>query len=444
MGATPLALLGEAPAGQPVGQDYVPHVVAWNLTRRCNLECAHCYIAAGPQEQATDELSTDECLRIAGEILEVNPAPLFILSGGEPLLREDLAEIARFATDRGATVVVGTNGTLLTDTRIEELKAAGVTGLAVSIESLHAGYHDRFRRGHGALEATLAGVERLRQHQLDFIVQTTLTKGNQDQLEELVEWSAAQGAVSFNAYFLVATGRGDRLSDLSPGDYEVLLTQLVDLHVRYLGRMMVRAKCAPHFMRLVHQRVPDSPVLNYATRCPCGVQYCRVTPDGKLTACPYMPLPAGDLRHTAFASVWREAPLFRALRTGTLGGKCGICEYRRLCGGCRARAYALEKDPMAADPSCVYEPAGDIPVIEIARAVTYGMTAQPALRWAAEAEARVQRIPSFVRAVVMQRVEDYARRHGRTEVTLDLLSEVRSAMPVDFSKRKPFFLRDDD
>ncbi len=313
----------------------------------------------------------------------------------------------------------------------------------MSIESLHAGYHDRFRRGHGALEATLAGVERLRQHQLDFIVQTTLTKGNQDQLEELVEWSAAQGAVCFNAYFLVATGRGDRLSDLSPGDYEVLLNQLVDLHVRYLGRMMVRAKCAPHFMRLVHQRVPDSPVLNYATRCPCGVQYCRVTPDGKLTACPYMPLPAGDLRHTPFASVWHKAPLFRALRTGTLGGKCGICEYRKLCGGCRARAYALEKDPMAADPSCAYEPAGDIPVIETARAVTYGMTAQPALRWAVEAEARVQRIPSFVRAVVMKRVEDYARRHGRTEVTLDLLSEVRSAMPVDFSKRKPFFLRDD-
>ncbi len=118
MGATPRALLGEARAGQSVGHDYVPHVVAWNLTRRCNLECAHCYIAAGPQEQATDELSTDECLRIAGEILEVNPAPLFILSGGEPLLREDLAEIARFATDRGATVVDGTNGTLLTDTRI--------------------------------------------------------------------------------------------------------------------------------------------------------------------------------------------------------------------------------------------------------------------------------------------------------------------------------------
>ena len=443
MGATPLALLGEARAGQPGGHDYVPHVVAWNLTRRCNLECAHCYIAAGPQEQATDELSTDECLRIAGEILEVNPAPLFILSGGEPLLREDLAEIARFATDRGATVVIGTNGTLLTDTRIEELKAAGVTGLAVSIESLHASYHDRFRRGHGALEATLAGVERLRQHQLDFIVQTTLTKGNQDQLEELVEWSAAQGAVCFNAYFLVATGRGDRLSDLSPGDYEILLTQLVDLHVRYLGRMMVRAKCAPQFMRLVHQRVPDSPVLNYATRCPCGVQYCRVTPDGKLTACPYMPLPAGDLRHTPFASVWHKAPLFRALRTGTLGGKCGICEYRKLCGGCRARAYALEKDPMAADPSCAYEPAGDIPVIEIERAVTYGMAARPALRWAAEAEARVQRIPSFVRGVVMRRVEDYARSHGRTEVTLDLLSEVRSAMPVDFSKRKPFFLRDD-
>lgn len=425
------------------GGGFVPHVVAWNLTRRCNLECAHCYIAAGPAETADDELSTDECFRIAGEILAVNPSPMFVLSGGEPLLRPDLAAIASFAVERGATVVVGTNGTLLTDERIAELKAAGVSGIAISIESLSPTYHDRFRHGHGSLEATLQAVERLTRHSLDFIVQMTLTKGNREELRDLAAWAAEHGAVSFNAYFLVSTGRGAGMRDLAPADYEDLITRLVDLHVEYLGRMMVRAKCAPHFMRLVHERAPDSPMLNYETRCPCGTQYCRITPDGKLTACPYLPRAAGDLRQDSFASIWRTAPLFAELRGGELGGKCGVCSYRKLCGGCRARAYALEGDLMAADPSCAYEPDPAAPVIERARAVTYGNPAARALRWTPDAESRMRRIPSFVRGVVVDRVERFARERGHQTVTVDLLSEVRSAMPLDFSKRKPFFMRDD-
>jgi radical SAM protein with 4Fe4S-binding SPASM domain len=233
------------------------------------------------------------------------------------------------------------------------------------------------------------------------------------------------------------------MGGLSADEYEELLEQLVDLHVEYQGRMLVRAKCAPHFMRLVHRRVPDSPVLNYSTRCPCGVQYCRVTPDGKLTACPYMPLPAGDLRKQSFEEVWNESDLFLALRTAQLGGKCGKCEYRELCGGCRARAYAVEGDFLAADPSCAYEPNEMTPVIEPPRSVTYGMAVSTELDWSAEASQRVQRIPSFVRGVVVRRVEDYARRNGHTEVTLELLREVRSNMPIDFSKRKPFFMGDD-
>ncbi|HEX9729927.1 MAG TPA: radical SAM protein [Gemmatimonadales bacterium] len=441
-----LALLGDAPVGEVetgARVSYVPHVVAWNLTRRCNLECAHCYISAGPGQQLAGEISTADCLRIIDEILALNPAPMFILSGGEPLLREDLGTIARHAVGGGATVVVGTNGTLLTDAKIDALREAGVLGVAVSVDSLRPAYHDRFRHGHGSLDATRAAVERLRAHALDFVVQTTLTKGNREELHELVAWAAEAGAVSFNAYFLVATGRGSGMGDLSPAAYESALEELVDLHEAYLGRMMVRAKCAPHFMRLVHQRVPASPMLHYATRCPCGVHYCRITPDGKLTACPYMPLPAGDLMQTPFAEVWQSSPLFSQLRSGQVGGKCGACEYRQLCGGCRARAYATTGDPLAADPSCAYEPAGDVPLVQHLRAVTYGSATERRLRWTPEAEARINRIPSFVRGVVIERVETFARREGRGEVTIDLLSEVRRAMPVDFSKRLPFFLRDD-
>ena len=421
----------------------VPHVVAWNLTRRCNLECAHCYISAGPSETAEGELSTGECLRIAGEILALNPSPMFILSGGEPLLRDDLCIIARECSARGATVVVGTNGTLLTDERIGALKEAGVRGVAVSVDSLEERRHDNFRHGAGALAATTEALARLREHRLDFIIQTTATKGNRAELARLVDWAADQGAVAFNLYFLVATGRGARLSDLDASEYELLLAELVVHHRRLMGRMMVRAKCAPQFMRHLHQSAPGSPALQYETRCPCGVQYCRITPDGKLTPCPYLPTPAGDLREQSFAEVWREAPLFRELRGGALGGKCGSCEYRRLCGGCRARALAVEGDHLAADPSCTYEPTGEVAVIERARAVTYGMPAVRDLRWTPEAEARLGRIPSFVRGVVVRRLEDYARARGVSEITVELMAEVRKAMPVDFSKRAPFFLRDE-
>jgi radical SAM protein with 4Fe4S-binding SPASM domain len=421
----------------------VPHVVAWNLTRRCNLECAHCYISAGPGESGEGELTTDECIRVADEILELNAAPMFILSGGEPLLREDLTEIARHAVERGATVVVGTNGTLLTDEKIVELKSAGVTGVAVSVESLRPAYHDRFRKGHGSLAATTGAVERLQRHRLDFVIQTTLTRANRDELGALAAWAADSGAVSFNAYFLVGTGRGARMSQLTSEEYEDLLGQLVDLHVEYLGRMMVRAKCAPAFMRLVHQRVPTSPILNYSTRCPCGVHYCRVTPDGKLTACPYLPVVAGDLRQTSFADIWRGSELFAELRDGALGGKCGRCGYRELCGGCRASAYARTGDYMAEDVGCAYEPVGAEPVIPRPRAAAYGEAQGRTLPWTAEAQQRLERIPSFVRGVVMKRIEDYAGRQGVHVVTAELLQEVRQAMPVDFSKRLPFFLRDD-
>lgn len=422
--------------------DYVPHVVAWNLTKRCNLECAHCYIAAGPHESAAGELDTAACRDVVDQLLAVNPAPLLILSGGEPLLRRDLTEIAQYASANGATVVVGTNGTLLTHERIAGLKNAGVSGVAVSVDSLRPTYHDNFRHGRGALADVRAALARLTEARLDFIIQTTVTKGNRGELERLVAWSAEQGAVAFNCYFLVPTGRGASLTDLSPADTEAVLGDLARWQREYRGRMMVRAKCAPHFMRHVYQTDPDSPILNYETRCPCGTQYCRITPDGKVTPCPYLPEVAGDLRTQSFGEIWRSSRLFRQLREGTLGGKCGACEYRAVCGGCRARAFALEGDILAADPSCAYEPTGAMAPIEPARVLAYGDDFTPVLVWDDAARERMERIPSFVRGVVMQRVEDYARRTGHWQVTTELLAEVRSAMPIDFSKRKPFFVTD--
>lgn len=422
----------------------IPHVVAWNITRRCNLECSHCYISAGSWQSSENELSTEECHRLLDGVLEVNPSVLLILSGGEPLIRDDLEEIAEHASSAGATVVVGTNGIGLTDERIESLKAAGVTGVAVSIDSLDPTYHDRFRHGAGALSGTLEAVDRLREHQLDFIVQMSLTRGNRAEVPELMAWAAEKGSVSFNLYFLVPTGRGERMEGLSPQENEEVLAELVELERKYRGRMMVRSKCQPQLMRHVIDAGEESPLLNYATRCPCGVQYCRITPEGKLTPCPYMPAVAGDLMKETFGEVWRTSPLFEALREGSLGGRCGKCEYRSVCGGCRARAFAQSGDPLGPDESCAYDPPGDLPLIEPRRSVRYGDAAEQAMPWTAEAEQRIARVPSFVRGVVTKRVEDFARRKGYAVVDLEVMAEVRRNMPVDFSKRLPFFLRDSE
>jgi AdoMet-dependent heme synthase len=422
------------------GPDPVPHVVAWNLTQRCNLACAHCYISAGAWHGAAGELSAQECRRITDEIIALAPAPLFILSGGEPLLRADLEEIAGYAVARGATVVVGTNGTRLSDDRIRSLRAAGVTGVAISIDSLDARYHDRFRHGDGALADTLAAVDRLRAHRLDFIVQTSLTRGNRDELADIAAWADERGAVAFNVYFLVSTGRAADMPGLPPEANEAVLRELAELERTYRGRMLVRSKCQPQLMRHVHAGAAASPLLNYATRCPCGVQYCRITPEGKVTPCPYLPAVAGDLRTQSFGEIWRESPVFRELRGGELGGKCGRCEYRAVCGGCRARAYAQSGDLLGADESCAYEPTGELELIA-PRGVTYGAVAAPALPWTDDAAARMARVPGFVRGVVTARVEDYARAHGHDRITVALLDEVRRSLPIDFSRRAPFFAR---
>lgn len=420
----------------------VPHVVAWNITRRCNLACAHCYISAGSWHSGADELPTVECLRIVDEVLAANPSPMLILSGGEPLVREDLETIAAHASAGGATVVVGTNGIGLTADRITSLKKAGVQGIAVSVDSLNPVYHDRFRHGTGALEDTLAAVDRLGAAELDFIVQTTVTRGNRSELAALVAWAAEKGAVSFNLYFLVETGRGEGMHGMTPAENDEVLAELLLLEAKYRGRMMVRSKCQPQIMRHAWEAGGDSPLLNYQTRCPCGVHYCRITPEGKVTPCPYMPAVAGDLREASFGEIWDGSELFARLRSPELGGKCGDCEYGLVCGGCRARAYAATGDPLGPDESCAYEPDGSRDVIRpAASTVTYGgRERERELTWTAEAEARVDRIPSFVRGVVVDRVETWALENGHSEVTADMLSEMRGRMPVDFSRRRPFFL----
>ena len=398
-------------------QPFRPSLVSWNLTKRCNLRCPHCYMEAG--RAAAHELSTEECLSVLGELRALG-TEMVILTGGEPLLRRDIYEIASAASAAGLWVVMGTNGVLVTDAVAARMIECGVRGVAVSIDSIDAERHDGFRGGRGAFAASLRALEVCRARGLEVLVQTTVMEENYDEVEPLLDLARRLGAWSFNLYFLVQTGRGETMHELSPLRGEAMLRRLVTLQQQYRP-MLVRAKCAPHFKRIAYE---EGEAGLDSGGCMAGVDYCRITPDGDVTPCPYMTAVAGNVRDEGgFTRVWQESPLLQSLRdTSLLGGRCGACEFRELCGGCRCRAYAHTGDVLAEDPGCTYVPTG-VPLEE-----------RP-LVWSPAARARLERIPiAFIRGKVERGVEAFARRHGAPVVTAELMEDA-----IQGSGRAPAF-----
>ncbi|MFQ5926726.1 MAG: SPASM domain-containing protein [Terriglobia bacterium] len=314
-------------------------------------------------------------------------------------------------------VVLGTNGTLLTLERARALAERGLSGVGISLDSLVASRHDAFRGVNGAWQAVVRGIDSARGAGLDVQVQMTLTRDNVRELPRVVHFARQAGVRVLTIFFLVCTGRGQGLVDLTPEEYERTLQWLAQLQG---DGVMLRPRCAPTFRRVLAQRKPDSILLQSDTgRCMAGKNYCRITPDGKVTPCPYMPLIASDLREHSFGTIWRSAPLLQALRTPTLQGRCGACEYRELCGGCRARSFAASGDPLGEDPWCAYIPGTDKPSPRREEA---------AVAWTAEAESRINKVPFFVRSTVRSAVEAFARRQGVARVTPELLDEARRKM----------------
>jgi radical SAM protein with 4Fe4S-binding SPASM domain len=339
---------------------------------------------------------------------------MVVLTGGEPLLRSDVVTLARRAADLGLMIVVGTNGMLLDARRVAALQASGVRAVGISLDSLDPVYHDRFRGLPGAWKATLAGIDICRRAGLMFQLHFTVTDDNADELDDMIAFARGAGAAVLNVFFVVCTGRGRTLSNISVDRYEAVLHRLAEA-ARDETALVVRARCAPHFKRLARQMVPPLPITladGYeAGGCLAGTRYCRVTPEGELTPCPYMEVSAGSVRETDFAVLWRDAPLFAALRSPTLEGRCGVCEYAKLCGGCRARPLARDNNLMGEDFLCGYQPAGS-PMIE--PVIPQGAAA---LTWSEEAEARLGHVPAFVRRFVRQRAEAYVRERGEHVIT---------------------------
>ena len=425
------------------------HVVSWNLTRLCNLRCQHCYIEAGPLKKGelAGELSTEECLRVVDQIAEVNPNALLILTGGEPLLRRDVFEIARYANGRGFWVVVGTNGVKITHDLVRRMIESGIRGVSLSLDALDPAAHDRFRGVEGAWENTVTGSRILNELGLPFIVQTTIGRHNVGEIEAIARYAFELGARVFNLYFLVPTGRGAFISNIEPEEYEAAMGRLREIQAEFQGRMLVNSKCAPHYQRVLYEHDPESPFLKTfgagAGGCPAGTHYCGITPTGDLTPCPYLPVYGGNLRERSFREIWEGSEVFTRIRARkALGGRCGACEFNAVCGGCRARAFGKTGDYMAEDPWCVYEPGrhgGGL--IQFGGAVTYGLPDARAMRWTAEAEERLREAPSFVRGMVSRRVEEYARRQGYAEVTAAVMDEVRREVLGGRIGRVPPFVR---
>ena len=345
-----------------------PHelrMVAWELIRSCNLACGHCR-ASSERGPYPGELNTEECLRVMDEIATIGN-PVIILTGGEPLLRTDIFELAEYGTKKGFRMVMATNGTLITEEKVKLMKAAGIQRISVSLDGPDPESHDTFRKVKGAFAESLRGIEIAKKHGLPFQINTTITRANLHLIEKILRLAIDLGAVAHHIFLLVPTGRGKELQDqeISALDYEKTLHWFYEQNDK--ARLQLKATCAPHYYRILRQRAKQEGKkitfqthgLDAMTRgCLGGISFCFISHVGQVQPCGYLELNCGNVREKTFPEIWEKSPIFQDLRNfDGYGGKCGRCEFRKVCGGCRARAYELSGDYMAEEPYCIYNPA---------------------------------------------------------------------------------------
>ena len=364
--------LGLVP-GQPARRETqapVPRLVFWELTKGCNLRCVHCRASA--QELASPlDLDTADALKVIDK-LAAYAHPVLVLSGGEPLFRKDLFALASYATERGLPVALASNGTLITPEVAARLRVSGIRRVAISFDGADAETHDRFRGLPGAFEAALRGLLAAQGAGLSTQINTTVTRRTAPQLPRILQMAVTLGVDALHTFLLVPVGCGADLpaEEMVPADeYEKILNWFYDREKE--GVLELKATCAPHYHRVRKQREVEerraggppaaSPLLARSHRggagCLAGTGVCFISHRGEVFPCGYLPLKAGDLRTQSFAEVWEESPVFAVLRDpDSLKGKCRLCEFRKLCLGCRARAYAATGDFLSEEPVCAYRP----------------------------------------------------------------------------------------
>jgi heme b synthase len=348
-----------------------PRLVAWEATRACDLACVHCRAVAQPVPDSR-QLGTDEAFRLVDDIAAFRQPVILIITGGDPLKREDVFEVAARATRAGIRVVMSPSGTHVTPATVTRLKAAGVQRISVSLDGSTPELHDGFRQVPGAFEAATRSLAYAREGGLPFQVNTTVTQHNRHDLADMLRVAVALGAVTWDVFMLVPTGRGRVQMEIAPEAYEETLHFVYE--ASQTAPIQVKMTCAPHYKRIQLQERkrqggrPGSgglarghPAHGFARGCMAGYGFCFVSHIGEVGGCGYMPLLAGNVRQGSLVEIYRESPLFTSLRDpNLLQGRCGVCEYRVLCGGCRARALGATGNYLEEEPFCTYQPKSRI------------------------------------------------------------------------------------
>ena len=357
--------------------DLAPFTIAWEVTRSCAFACRHCRAEAQPRRHP-DELTTEEAFHLIDQIKEFGD-PILVVTGGDPMMRRDLFDILAYAVQRGLrTSLTPTTTRLVTPEALARVREAGVRRVAISIDGPTAEAHDAFRGFPGSFEIALTIARDAVAADLSLQINTTISRYNLHLLEEMVELVARSGAVQWSLFFLVPTGRARAADMISSEEHERVFHWLYDLSRR--APFDIKSTAAPAYRRVVIQRERDGasapaarapkPVLAGAgfryrdglDRPAKGVNdgkgFCFISHLGDVCPSGFLPLAAGNVRQQPVVAIYRHSPLFRNLRNpDALKGKCGRCEFRDVCGGSRARAYAPRGDYLAEDPSCVYAPA---------------------------------------------------------------------------------------
>ena len=353
------------PTGIPGNFERNPFVVFYELTQACDLACAHCR-ASAISARHPHELSPAQSRALVDDLLGFDTPPILVLTGGDPMKRDDVIDLTAYAKSRGVHVALTPSATpLVTDDAIRQLKEAGLERLAVSVDGADAETHDAFRRVEGSYERTQEILAAARAHGLPRQVNTTITARNLHQIDDMAEQMAAHGVLLWSVFFLVPVGRGVQEARITPGEYEKVFRRLW----HHAGRQPYGIKTteAPHYRRFVLQRLGDpqgDPTGHRGDRlqrAPLGVNdgngVMFISHTGKIYPSGFMPLQCGRFPAQSVVDVYRDSPLMRELRQpDLLHGKCGDCEFRQICGGSRARSYAVTGDPLGSEPDCIYVP----------------------------------------------------------------------------------------
>ena len=347
--------------------DFTPKWLAWEITRRCNLKCVHCRSSSELEAKEHPDFSFNEAKRILDDIASY-ASPVVVLSGGEPLLRDDVFEIAAYGTGKGLRMCLATNGTLVTDEVCRRLKEAGIRMVSLSLDGADAKVHDNFRNQPGAFDGTINAARLFREYDIPFLINSSFTKRNQTESPKVYRLAKEMGAKAWYMFMIVPTGRGeDIMAELiSPEEYEELLEWHYQME-KQEDELLVRPTCAPHYYRVVRQKAKEEGekfqqrTLQFSTGgskgCLAGQLIALIDVDGNVLPCSYFPLAAGNLRQQSFQDVWENSKLFKDMRDFKgYKGRCGSCEYVNVCGGCRARAYAVSGDYLAEEPFCSHQP----------------------------------------------------------------------------------------